>query len=50
MIVRAFMVSIATASVLSTVSQGMHSDEVCFGHSPSKMKKLKRQLEHQDSL
>ena len=27
MIVRAFMVSIAKASMLSTVSQGMHSDE-----------------------
>ena len=27
MIVRAFMVSQATASMLSTVSQGMHSDE-----------------------
>ena len=27
MIVRAFMVTIATASILSTVSQAMHSDE-----------------------
>ena len=27
MIVRAFMVRIATASMLSTVTQGMHSDE-----------------------